>query len=858
MGLEIALAVGLTGFAATAAGAAINIGAAFGLSYAANRLSGKNSARSGAGALVGTATTLTVAADAPRAIILGEAATAGSLIYYHAEGADNGTQCRLFALADHECHGLVAVIVNGVRKTVATNGHVDGFGGKLRIAFHSGAPGQVADAAVIAGSGGNWTAAHKGTGICYVAVWADFDEVLFPNDFPSLVFVVQGAKLFDPRTGFTSYSDNWGVCVYNLLRGVRQTPSGPHLAGLNAPASSIRLADVVASCNASDEAITLAAGGEEPRYRVGVVLYSNMTARQQLETVLAAGGDVIESAGIYRVLADIAQTPVATLTDADFIVDEPMTWNPRAPRSRLVNTIEGAWLAPSANYESTPLPPRTSSADRASDGGIRLAKTLDLSASPSGTQAQRVMEIARRQARRQGTASGTVRAAWCVLEPGDWIAVTSARYGWTGRVFAVLGAPQTEGMACTLSLAEVDAALDDWSVSDELDTNEAVNLPSGSPGAPGVGGLALENFTAEATTGAQRPGLRLLWTPVTDRTVVQFRVEFRRTGDAVPLELTVFDPRAGSHAWVTGVQSGAIYEARVLPVTQPTRPADWTGWVVAATASTNQIVPVAAYAQAVDPANLPPVELSEQEAFELALITATDEVLGSVSEGIGRALDEVDAIGRASAIAFRQIGRNRAALTVERTERLTATEALAQQITSAVAVLNGTIAQNVQEITALSTETTALAQSLNTLTTEVNGNTAQVTVLAASIDGIEGRIGLAVNVNGDVVGLVQLDGTAAGSAFTVAADKFLVALRGVTGGAAVPVFAIQNVAGVPKLAFRGDMYADGTITAAKLAVTELTAISAAFGDATVTGRLTGGPAGKLVIDFTTGIIRAAA
>ena len=52
--------------------------------------------------------------------------------------------------------------------------------------------------------------------------------------------------------------------------------------------------------------------------------------------------------------------------------------------------------------------------------------------------------------------------------------------------------------------------------------------------------------------------------------------------------------------------------------------------------------------------------------------------------------------------------------------------------------------------------------------------------------------------------------------------------------------------------------AAGGIDADRLNVTALTAITANFGDATVTGSLTGGPTGKLNINFTTGRIRGTA
>ena len=62
-----------------------------------------------------------------------------------------------------------------------------------------------------------------------------------------------------------------------------------------------------------------------------------------------------------------------------------------------------------------------------------------------------------------------------------------------------------------------------------------------------------------------------------------------------------------------------------------------------------------------------------------------------------------------------------------------------------------------------------------------------------------------------------------GSSFTVAADYFKVSKIGTTGGTAVPVFSMQTVGGVPKLALRGDMNADGSIIARHIAAGSITA-----------------------------------
>ena len=130
-------------------------------------------------------------------------------------------------------------------------------------------------------------------------------------------------------------------------------------------------------------------------------------------------------------------------------------------------------------------------------------------------------------------------------------------------------------------------------------------------------------------------------------------------------------------------------------------------------------------------------------------------------------------------------------------------------------------------------------------------------MLTESVDGVHTRFAVNLNAQNEVIGFIRLDGGVTGSNFTVAADNFYISKVGTAGGAAIPVFAIQTVDGVAKIAFRGDMYADGTIiarhiaagtiTADKLSVTSLSALSANLG--TVTAGLIRNAADTLRFDL---------
>jgi sulfur carrier protein ThiS len=117
------------------------------------------------------------------------------------------------------------------------------------------------------------------------------------------------------------------------------------------------------------------------------------------------------------------------------------------------------------------------------------------------------------------------------------------------------------------------------------------------------------------------------------------------------------------------------------------------------------------------------------------------------------------------------------------------------------------------------------------------GQVEEVMDLVATIDGkLIGSWRVAIDINGYVSG-IEAYNDGATSAFVVTTDAFQVASPGVLGGDPVPLFTVSNVGGVPSIVLLDTVIADGTITTEKMSVNELTAITANFGNAIVSGSI---------------------
>jgi hypothetical protein len=234
--------------------------------------------------------------------------------------------------------------------------------------------------------------------------------------------------------------------------------------------------------------------------------------------------------------------------------------------------------------------------------------------------------------------------------------------------------------------------------------------------------------------------------------------------------------------------------------------------------------------------------LTDQQEFLLMLTHEVDGILGSVSQQVRDTITRSQEAANAVIKAMLDGRKNTVAIKVEQTARLTDQEAFVQQLSTFSAQIGLSLGMVNQEIVARADGDSANASAIQTVSTALDGNIAQVQVIQSSVNGLNTKFGVALNNNGEVIGLIQLDGTPSGSTFTVLADTFYVGKTGTGGGTPIPIFAIRTVNGSSQIALRADMYADGdiiarhiaagSVTAAKINVTSLDAIAVNAGTIT--------------------------
>jgi hypothetical protein len=796
----------------------------------------------------GIQATLRVGAVTPRNVIVGKQATAGTLVYWNLYGDTNQYLQFVFALAAGP-HDLFGVIVNGQRCTLLAN---DGDRGQpinefmsgavpcAYVKFYNGFYDQAADAELVgfAEPSGRWSSDNRGRGVCYARVTLTYVPEVWPNGIPQFQFEI-GARLYDVRLDDTtggsgsqrwsdqstwSWTDNVAPALYLFERGL--FINGVKQLGRGLAPVDLVTDLFVAAGNVCDEAVDLKAGGTEPRYRIGMNIGADRDfAQVEQDFCTGMAGWIMESAGAYGPIAGASRAVAFTFTTKDLIVGKSMSFAQKRSRSDLVNAVYGVFSDPAQNYQPVPYPARRSSADATADGQEFAAKH-DYPMIISGTQAQRVGEVERQLSRHQVSASVTLGFAFSPAEQGDWCTWTDSPVG--ELTFQITRYQLDLAQNTTLALREISEAVFDW----DPDTLELDPLNPGD--LPGIGALITQpaSFFAESVQlngpgGLRHPGIRTLWSPITDRTVDRVRVQYRLAAQPDDVsDSDPFPPEDGEGIIAAGIQAAGEYEVRATIDTTPLRLTTWTDWTPV-TAAAQHVVPTAQVAISFEAALHERVTAglrSVQEQMDTIVQWVASQ---STEQDAQNFLDKVQSKSRDGTLKtliddvtgdLNSIG---ARVTIAEETIVTGDEAFATLVTDITTNYTtsdtASAARSYTQSTATSKADAAIASYNATVSSSFGGLAATVSATFTAVSAVNANLAasyaVTLDVNGFVSGFKLLsNGVTSFAAFAV--DHFTVASAGRTP---VAVFDIGTVGGLATIILKGSMLADGTISAQHIA-----------------------------------------
>jgi hypothetical protein len=539
----------------------------------------------------------------PQGFILGRTATAGHHVCppmsHDDGGTPNGFLTYVIELSDLAGIGLSRVILNDGYSDLGATAHVDyGFpllgqrvSGKDHawIKFYDGSQ-TTADPMLVARYSGYpdrpWSSSFVGHGTAYAILTFRYNREVF-NNLPTARFEMDGIPLYDPRydssvggAGLQRWntpatwvrSTNPAVMIYNILRGLR-LPTG-EIWGGDVPVDDLPTGNWVTAMNACDAPI-----GTRPSFVAGLEVKLDMDPAEVIdELAKTCLGQVSEMGGVFRMRVGAPAAPVQFISDEDIVISAPQELDPFPGLAASANAISSEYPEPAGLWTSRAAPQLLNTAWEAEDGGRRLPTSVNFPACSNQSQVAQLMAAYIKDARRFRTHRLVLPPEAFLLEPLDTIAWTSARNGYTNKIFEVVEITDQPGtINQELVLRERDPSDYGWSAAQDLPAVVPVTGLSARPPQIIAGWSVAASTLKDALGLDRRPAITLSWvgSAALDARLIRYEIRLKATAQVVAAALA--DRAAGYVLISDGLLPEAEYEVRGRYVID--RPTDWSGWL---------------------------------------------------------------------------------------------------------------------------------------------------------------------------------------------------------------------------------------------------------------------------------------
>lgn len=378
----------------------------------------------------------------------------------------------------------------------------------------------------------SWTTARKLQGIATFLVRAsapgaeDFSKA-FPKSYNTVFqWVIRGARVFDPRSGQTAYSDNAALVIGHYLT---------HEGGYRLDRTEVSWPSVSAMAYVSDRPVPQKAGGSAPSLRI----WGYWTMDEEPANVLArwhtnSGIRAYEMQdGRIGLIGGPYGEPACTLTAKD--ISQIATSEAISEREGY-NTLRVFHLDSKQKYEIIEIDPWVDTARLEQEGEI--AQEFRVEMCPSRSQARR---LAKEQIHDDNRAKVEIITNLVGLKARyprrhgqrHTILLDYRPEDGSGRViqgeYEVMDHEfDPVGMQCRIELARVNRASQSWSASEEGET--VADLPEDESDLAPAMTAVLTQRVLQVAAGSQQAILDVDAAPVPDRSDLSLQAQYRKVG----------------------------------------------------------------------------------------------------------------------------------------------------------------------------------------------------------------------------------------------------------------------------------------------------------------------------------------
>lgn len=245
---------------------------------------------------------------APQDFVYGKVRKGGVVTFYETTGTDNVFLHQIIVLAGHEVNSIGDIYINDQLATLdgeyvttaGTGSEQTSWDRKIRVRKHKGDQ-TTADSTLTSET--SLGSSFIGNDMAYIYVRYEYDQTVFANGLPLVTAVVEGKKVYDPRTSTTAYSANAALCIRDFL-----------VSEYGLDDSAIDDTSFQAAANECDENVTLVDTSTEKRYEINGIVQANRPIGNVLQDmVTACAGTLYWGMGKWKLKAGAYSTYVKTL-----------------------------------------------------------------------------------------------------------------------------------------------------------------------------------------------------------------------------------------------------------------------------------------------------------------------------------------------------------------------------------------------------------------------------------------------------------------------------------------------------------------------------------------------------------------
>ena len=386
---------------------------------------------------------------------------------------------------------------------------------------HLGTDNQAADSLLQEAPG--WTSSHQLKGVAYIALRLKYDQDAW-NGIPNITAVVQGRKLYDPRTQQTVFSNNPALCLYDYLTNTRY--------GKGLLPAVIDQASISTAANDCDQfEVTPYSGGSDIKiFQCNYVLKPEEKIIDNVRDILAScRGFLPFSNGKYSLKIDSASSSVKTFNTDNILGGINIKGGDKS-------TTQNRNMVKFANADIDYQPDQAAYPDAGStedetyleeNNDERLQETVELKACTDYYIARDFARIITERSRNHLRVTFQTDSSGLELNIADVITVNHPTPDWGDKLFQVEEITLNSDMTANILAIEYDSSIYAYDESAVQKTYPDTNLPNPFSVSPPTN-LTSTNSTAVSGDGSVIPSLTFNWTAPTDSFVQKYEFQYKR------------------------------------------------------------------------------------------------------------------------------------------------------------------------------------------------------------------------------------------------------------------------------------------------------------------------------------------